>query len=195
MKNTLKIADKLLAIQTKLKADKSRTNKFAGYKYRSAEDVLEALKPYLIEYNCSVIINEELISTDPIPIMKSIATIMDVKNIKDTISAVALVGVDLTTKGQQHPQRFGAASSYGKKYALGNLFLIDETQDADATNTHDKKPKFTKSHPKFQETITWLTKGDIKTNGNNLSKLGLKYEIHKDLFEELNILISNKDYE
>ena len=56
-----------------------------------------------------------------------------------SVSAVAIVGVDLDQKGMQMPQRYGAASSYGKKYALGNLFLIDDTQDADATNSHGKK--------------------------------------------------------
>jgi hypothetical protein len=56
---------------------------------------------------------------------------------------VAIVGVDLDQKGMQMPQRYGAASSYGKKYALGNLFLIDDTQDADATNTHGKKQTIT----------------------------------------------------
>jgi hypothetical protein len=68
--------------------------------------------------------------------MKSTATLSDGEN---SITATAVVGVDLNQKGMQVPQKFGAASSYGKKYALGNLFLIDDTQDADANNEHGKK--------------------------------------------------------
>ena len=72
----------------------------------------------------------------PIPTIKSTATISDGVN---AIHATAIVGVDLNQKGMQTAQQFGAASSYGKKYALGNLFLIDDTEDADATNDHGKK--------------------------------------------------------
>ena len=72
------------------------------------------------------------------PILQTSATVSDGKS---NIVATALVGVDLTQKGMQVPQQFGSASSYGKKYALGNLFLIDDTQDSDASNTHGKAPK------------------------------------------------------
>jgi len=78
-------------------------------------------------------VDEEIISVDPVPMMQSTATI---SNGKDSITATAIVGVDLNQKGMQTSQQFGAASTYGKKYALGNLFLIDDTEDADATNNH-----------------------------------------------------------
>ena len=122
---------KLATIQTKFKSKKSRFNSFGKYYFRSAEDILEATKPYLIELGVTVTIQEQLIETNPMPIIESCARISD----GDTsIAAKALVGVDLNQKGMQTPQQFGTASSYGKKYALGNLFLIDDTQDADATN-------------------------------------------------------------
>jgi hypothetical protein len=127
--------DKLATIQTKFKSKKSRFNSFGKYYFRSAEDILEATKPYLLELGVSVKIDEELISNDSIPIIQTKATVSDGEN---AIHATALVGVDLNQKGMQTPQQFGAASSYGKKYALGNLFLIDDTQDSDATNTHGK---------------------------------------------------------
>jgi hypothetical protein len=130
--------EKLATIQTKFKSKKSRFNSFGKYYFRSAEDILEATKPYLLELGVSVTINEELIANDPMPILKTSATVSDGK---DTIVATALVGVDLNQKGMQVPQQFGSASSYGKKYALGNLFLIDDTQDSDAVNTHGKAPK------------------------------------------------------
>ena len=132
------INDKLATIQTKFKSKKSRFNSFGKYYFRSAEDILEATKPYLLELGVSVTINEELIASDPMPILQTSATVSDGK---DNIVATALVGVDLNQKGMQVPQQFGSASSYGKKYALGNLFLIDDTQDSDATNNHGKAPK------------------------------------------------------
>ncbi len=122
---------KLATIQTKFKSKKSRFNSFGKYYFRSAEDILEATKPYLLELGVSVEIDETLIETSPVPIIESRASLSDGEN---TLNATALVGVDLNQKGMQTPQQFGTASSYGKKYALGNLFLIDDTQDADATN-------------------------------------------------------------
>ena len=130
------INQKLSTIQTKFKSKKSRFNSFGKYYFRSAEDILEAIKPFNDELGIAVTINEELIATDPMPIIKTTAKLIDEKGME--ISAVAIVGVDLNQKGMQTPQQFGSASSYGKKYALGNLFLIDDTQDSDATNTHGK---------------------------------------------------------
>ena len=129
------INEKLSQIQLRFKSKKSRFNSFGKYYFRSAEDILEAIKPFNKELGIYVTINEELIHTDPMPILKTTATICDGT---EHVSASALVGVDLNQKGMQKPQQFGSASSYGKKYALGNLFLIDDTQDSDATNTHKK---------------------------------------------------------
>jgi len=120
---------KLAVIQTKLKAKKSSYNSFGKYYFRKSEDILEAIKPFLIEQGVTVTINEEIVATDPVPTMQSTATISDGK---DAIHATALVGVDLNQKGMQTSQQFGAASTYGKKYALGNLLLIDDTEDADS---------------------------------------------------------------
>ena len=140
---------KLAVIQTELKAKKSSYNSFGKYHFRKSEDILEAIKPFLIEQGVTVTINEEMISTDPVPTMQSTATISDGEN---AIHATALVGVDLNQKGMQTAQQFGAASTYGKKYALGNLLLIDDTEDADSgkkpTGAVDKikqaaKPKIT----------------------------------------------------
>ena len=129
------LTKKLTKIQTEFKSKKSRYNSFGKYYFRSAEDILEATKPFLKELGVTVVIDEELILIETAPIMKVTATLSDGKN---TLSSTAVVGVDLDQKGMQMPQRYGAASSYGKKYALGNLFLIDDTQDADATNNHGK---------------------------------------------------------
>ena len=142
---------KLAIVQTELKAKKSSYNSFGKYYFRKSEDILEAIKPFLVKHGVTVTINEEMISTDPVPTLQSTATISDGK---DAIHATALVGVDLNQKGMQTAQQFGAASTYGKKYALGNLLLIDDTEDADSgkkatSTTIDKikqaaKPAITK---------------------------------------------------
>jgi len=130
------INQKLATIQTEFKSKKSRFNSFGKYYFRSAEDILESIKPFLLKYGVTVTVDEELITEGPTPIIKTTATIHDEKGMK--ISTSAIVGVDLMQKGMQTPQQFGSASSYGKKYALGNLFLIDDTQDSDASNDHSK---------------------------------------------------------
>ena len=132
---------KLAVIQTKLKTKKTSYNSFGKYYFRKAEDILEAVKPFLMEQGVSVTINEHIIATDPVPMLESTAIISDGEN---QIKTSAIVGVDLKQKGMQTAQQFGAASSYGKKYALGNLFLIDDTQDADSSNKHDKGPVISK---------------------------------------------------
>ena len=124
---------KLAIVQTELKAKKSSYNSFGKYYFRKSEDILEAIKPFLVKHGVTVTINEEIIATDPVPTMQSTATFSDGV---DAIHATALVGVDLNQKGMQTAQQFGAASTYGKKYALGNLLLIDDTEDADS----GKKP-------------------------------------------------------
>jgi len=131
----IELTKKLADVQTKLKAKKSSYNSFGKYYFRKAEDILEGVKPFLLQHNIYVTVSEDLIATDPVPMIKTTATISDGK---DHIHATAVVGVDMQQKGMQTAQQFGAASTYAKKYALGNLFLIDDTEDADATNQHGK---------------------------------------------------------
>ena len=159
----MNINEKLATIQTKFKSKKSRFNSFGKYYFRSAEDILEATKPYLLDLGVSVTINEQLIANEEFPIMQSTATITDGK---DAIQATALVGVDLQQKGMQMPQKFGSASSYGKKYALGNLFLIDDTQDGKAE----------KAKPKLEGQALTKAKAFLKAGGS-LDAIKSKYEI------------------
>jgi len=173
------INEKLSKIQVEFKSKKSRFNSFGKYNFRSAEDILEATKPFLKELGVTVTVDEELVSFDP-PVMQVTATVSDGK---DTISSKAVVGVDLDQKGMQMPQRYGAASSYGKKYALGNLFLIDDTQDSDATNTHGKataaKQKLTnESLAKAKEYIN---------KGGSIDAIKAKYVVTKKHEEMLTL--------
>ena len=168
---------KLAQIQTELKAKKSSYNSFGKYHFRKAEDILEAIKPFLLKHGVTVTINEELIMTDPVPTIKSIATITDGK---DSVNATAVVGVDLNQKGMQTAQQFGAASSYGKKYALGNLFLIDDTQDSDATNNHGKSSAIDKIKQAAKPAITsaqLLKAKDYIKAGGSIDAIKNKYKL------------------
>ena len=167
-----KLNQKLAVIQTKLKAKKSSYNSFGKYYFRKAEDILEAAKPFLIEN--SVSITEEVIPGYTVPIVKSTAIISDGEN---SIQATAVVGVDLNQKGMQTAQQFGAASTYGKKYALGNLFLIDDTEDADATNTHGRASQIV-NKAKAEMTADQLKKAiEFVKGGGAISSIETKYNV------------------
>ena len=180
------INEKLATIQTKFKSKKSRFNSFGKYYFRSAEDILEATKPFLLELGVSVTIDEQLVEISNIPIICSTATISDGK---DAIHASAIVGVDLNQKGMQTPQQFGSASSYGKKYALGNLFLIDDTQDSDAANTQGKAPKAktkstitSKKDPAYEKAVQYIAAG------GKLEAIKQKYNLSAEVEGALNTL-------
>jgi hypothetical protein len=176
------INDKLATIQTKFKSKKSRFNSFGKYYFRSAEDILEATKPFLLELGVSVTINEKLTSIEQLPIMETTATISDGEN---AIHATAIVGVDLNQKGMQTPQQFGSASSYGKKYALGNLFLIDDTQDSDATNNHGKGTSATLTSTKDP---AFAKAKDYVQKGGKLDAIKKKYKLSAEVEKALTTL-------
>ena len=170
-------------VQTRLKTKKTSYNTFGKYYFRKAEDILEAIKPFLLEQGVSVTIKEELIASDPVPTLQTTATISDGV---DVITATAVVGVDLNQKGMQTAQQFGAASSYGKKYALGNLFLIDDTQDSDATNDHGKNGVVSKLKEKAKPAITAEQMNKAKeyvVAGGDVNAIKSKYKI-KPAFEQ-----------
>jgi len=175
---------KLAIIQTKLKAKKSSYNKFGKYYFRKSEDILEAIKPFLIEQGVTVVINEEIISTDPVPTMQSTATISDGAN---AIHATALVGVDLNQKGMQTAQQFGAASTYGKKYALGNLLLIDDTEDADAAPQPSSAIDKIKKAALPAITVDQLKKAmEYVASGGSIDAIKTKYKLTAVQEKELN---------
>jgi hypothetical protein len=184
----LMLNEKLSKIQLEFKANKSKFNSFGKYNFRSAEDILEALKPYNEKYGVSFTITEKLICFDP-PVLKSTAKIIDNNGINE-IKAIAIVGVDLNQKGMQVPQQYGSASSYGKKYALGNLLLIDDTQDADATNTHgrdgaksatteDDQKWLNVNTPEFTKAIEYLK------SGGTIDVIEKKYKLAAKTKQEL----------
>jgi len=182
--------NKLAQVQTKLKAKKSSYNSFGKYYFRKSEDILEAIKPFLLELDVSVVIKEEIIATEPVPMLESTAIFSDGDK---KITATAVVGVEMTQKGMQTTKQFGAASTYGKKYALGNLLLIDDTEDADASNTHGKsKPvrvDLTTAKPKPKITVEQFNKAkDYLKNGGKLEAIKSKYALTSKQEEQLTAL-------
>ena len=134
--------DYLIAIQSELKAPKNQFNSFGKYKYRSAEDILEAVKPLLKKYGCYLTITEKTEEKAGILVLTSKATISDGER---TIFVEAQAGINPNRKGMDIAQSFGSSSSYAKKYALGNLFLLDDTKDADSNRVNEpaSKPQMT----------------------------------------------------
>jgi hypothetical protein len=126
----------LVKVQGDLKAPKGQFNKFGNYNYRSAEDILEAVKPLLSTNGLSMTISDEVKEMAGILFIESTVQVTDGESAAEVR---AQAGIDPNRKGMDIAQCFGASSSYARKYALNGMFLIDDTKDADATNTHGKK--------------------------------------------------------
>lgn len=124
----------LVKIQAELKAPKNQTNAFGKYKYRSAEDIVEAVKPILSKYGTALVITDEVVQVGDRVYVKATATLLD-----DTDNHISVSGwarEEEVKKGMDSAQITGSASSYARKYALNGLFAIDDTKDSDATNNH-----------------------------------------------------------
>ncbi|CUU80392.1 ERF superfamily [Campylobacter hyointestinalis] len=143
----------LIKAQIELKAPKTQFNKFGGYQYRSCEDIFEALKPLQEKYQFATIANAEIVIKDGRFFVKATATILNSEGKERSTDGYA--ELPEAKKGMDLSQLTGSATSYAKKIALGNLFAIDDTKDADATNTHEVAPKSVKPNsnpPQVQNT-------------------------------------------
>jgi hypothetical protein len=126
---------KMVKIQSELKAPKNQVNSFGKYKYRSCEDIIEAVKPLLAKEGLYMMIYDDIVEVGGKNYVKATATVYDGN---DTISSMSVARESIDKKGMDDAQQTGATSSYARKYALNGLFGIDDTKDADATNTHGK---------------------------------------------------------
>lgn len=135
------IYDKLLKIQSQLKAPKGQRNNFGNYNYRSCEDILEVLKPILQENKAALILSDEIINIQQRFYVRATATLVDTENEIHVIQVSALAREAENKKGMDESQITGAASSYARKYALNGLFAIDDTEDSDATNKGEQSEK------------------------------------------------------
>ena len=163
------VYQKLMEVQSKLKAPKSQYNSFGKYSYRSCEDILEALKPLLNEVGAIVNISDQVKLIGDRYYIEATAMFLDV-NTGDSIISKAIAREDESKKGQDLAQLSGATSSYARKYALNGLFAIDDNKDSDATNTHNKdiKPNMTP--------VSGLSEAQIK----RLLAIGNKSGFNKD---------------
>ncbi len=173
------ILEKLQKIQLELKAPKNQRNNFGKYNYRSAEDILEAIKPYEEKYKVVFKINDKLVQLGDHVCVDSEAKIIDIESIdrESSVSSTAQAIIDFQAKGMQMPQRTGAASSYAKKYALGNLLLLDDTKDSDATNNHSKNTKtaLTQTSSEFDKVKKYLK------DGGSMEAVEARYSISKEI--------------
>ena len=155
----------LIAIQSELKAPKSQFNKFGGYKYRKAEDILEAVKPLLAKQKCTLIITDDVVLIGNRIYVKATATIKNEKGECETTNGWARE--EETKKGMDGSQITGASSSYARKYALNGLFAIDDNADSDTTNDGQQQTQ-QQSHTQAQQTAS------NQFNSNDLNE-GLGY--------------------
>ena len=160
--------NELTKIQKELKAPKNQWNKFGNYSYRSAEDILEAVKP-LIPDTCRLTISDDIVEVGGRVYVKAVASFVETGTLIE-VSAYAREAE--TKKGMDDAQITGSASSYARKYALNGLFLIDDTKDADSTNKHGKESETTPPPAKPNMTQAILDKmiDKIKAGENDILK-------------------------
>ena len=144
---------KLMEIQTKIKAPKNLYNSFGKYKYRNAEGICEAVKPYLAEQKCALTLSDEIIDVGGRIYVKATATLRDTETL-ESISVSAMAREAEEKKGMDESQITGTASSYARKYALNGLFLLDDTKDADSDEHHtevEEKQKRAKEEAEMEQ--------------------------------------------
>ena len=177
----------LIAIQSELKAPKNQYNAFGKYKYRSVEDILEAVKPLLLKYGCTLIIEDEVKEVGGIVFIESTASIQ--KDMEGR-AVTAQAGIDINRKGMDVAQSFGSSSSYARKYALNGLFLIDDTKDPDSTNDHGKGPAVNKTKPtdeQFAYLVRYLNGNDAQRK--QAKEALVKYELTQEQLDTLDGLL------
>ena len=163
----------LIQIREALKVPKSQKNTFGNYKYRSCEDILEAVKPLLA--NCSLTLSDETKEVCGIPYVEATATL---SNGEYSVSVKAQAGVAIAKKGMDISQSWGSSSSYARKYALNGLFLIDDTKDAD---TQDNR----------QENTEEISDDDLQALKDQLDKAHAKGHL-KQFFHSMTPMAKEK---
>ena len=185
----MKVFNKLLLVQQKLKAPKNLYNSFGKYKYRNCEGILEAVKPYLAEVNAVLTLNDEIAEIGGRIYVKAIATFIDAES-GETYTATAYARESAEKKGMDDSQITGATSSYARKYALNGLFLLDDTKDADdessMMNDHNQQEYKEQDYRK-------LLVDHCKKNNIDLNEIAKQYKLsrastnddYKNVYNEL----------
>jgi len=186
-KQELSFHDKVIAVQTELKAPKSQYNSFGKYNYRSQEDILEAVKPLLKKYSLSLTITDEVKEVGGLIFIEARAILHSPEG---SVEAKAQAGIDPNRKGMDVAQSFGSSSSYARKYALNGCFLIDDVKDSDTTNVSGNAPKVSAN-----SNLPWLNEGTAEytkvkaflDGGGDAAKVLTKYKLSKEVKSKLNI--------
>lgn len=158
----------LIAIQSELKAPKSQFNKFGGYKYRKAEDILEAVKPLLAKQKCTLIITDDVVLIGNRIYVKATATIKNEKG--ECEATTGWSREEESKKGMDGSQITGASSSYARKYALNGLFAIDDNADSDTTNDGQQQTKQQAQTQAQQQASTQFNPNDLNEGLGYLSR-------------------------
>lgn len=185
----LSFQERLLKIQTELKAPKNQYNNFGKYKYRNCEDILEAIKPLLEKYGLSLILTDEIKELGGVIFTSAKVKVFDAEGTSAEVTAQA--GIDPNKKGMDISQTFGSSSSYARKYALNGMFLIDDTKDADSQDNrlnnanNENKPKgkirLSSSGEAFNK-----VKAFLQTPNGNMNAVKQKYIITPEIETLLN---------
>ena len=174
--------ENLVKIQNELKVPKGNLNKFGNYKYRSAEDILEAVKPILLKYNATLTLSDEIILVGSKVFLKATASIWVGELNQWTCGYAELA----EHKGMSAEQATGCASSYSRKYALNGLFLIDETEsDADSQKPTDKPNLLEQVEIAKAKIITATSLKDLETKYKSLTAIEQRFQ---DVIELVNKL-------
>ena len=187
MKTELTFLERVIAVQTELKAPKNQYNAFGKYNYRNQEDILEAVKPLLSKYALSLTVTDEIKEVGGLVFVEARAILHSADG---SVEAKAQAGIDPNRKGMDIAQSFGSSSSYARKYSLNGLFLIDDTKDADTTNTHGKTPV------NKEASLPWLNEGTpefkkaqefISSGKGTLEQIRTKYSVSKTVAQKLTL--------
>jgi hypothetical protein len=171
----MNIYEKLMNVQSELKAPKNQRNNFGGYNYRSCEDILEAVKPILKENGLTLTIKDDIVNIGSRYYIVAIAELIDIES-GEKITTQAQARESETKKGMDDSQITGTASSYARKYCLNGLFLIDDTKDADTDEYKKLTEEITKISKPMVTALTEAIRNKKYTSGQvkeALSKYGV----------------------
>ena len=159
----MNVYEKLIAIQSELKAPKSQYNNFGKYAYRNCEDILESLKPLLKEHKSTIYISDEIVTVLERFYIKATVTFIDAET-GESITNTAYAREEESKKGMDGSQVTGASSSYARKYALNGMFAIDDTKDSDFTNTTVKGDNSALSEAQIKRLLAIASKVNISAD-------------------------------
>lgn len=195
------VYQKLAMVQAVLKAPKNQRNKFGGYNYRSAEDILEAVKPLAIKVGALVTIHDELVMVGNRYYVKAVVEFHDIDRPESFIVTSALAREEEQKKGMDGSQVTGASSSYARKYALNGMFCIDDTRDSDATNDHGKGGGQPEIKPNPVAAAVSQAKSQVNPKGKEAwvayckhpANAGVDLQQLKDSFNNLRVAVIGKE--